>query len=117
MVQRKLIHWIFCNWKNDVSVSKLRHSLGMKTLNTRRSVAQLKTFHDLIDNTNQVCKDILPVCQRCIDIKFKPLFGIIKSYTLSFFPQVVRLWKSLPKDITNIQDKTNFSKQVKSFLG
>ena len=117
MVQRKSICWIFCNWKNDVSVTKLRHSVGMKTLNTRRSVAQLKMFHDLIDNTNQVCKGILPVCQRCIDIKFKPLFGAIKSYTLSFLPQVVRLWKSLPKDITNIQNKTNFSKQVKSFLG
>ena len=89
----------------------------MKTLETRRSVAQLKIFHDLIDNIKQVRKDILPVRQRCIGIKFKPLFGIIKSYSLSFFPQVVRLWNSLPKDITNIQDKTNFSKKVESFLG
>ena len=73
-------------------------------------------FLTLIDNTKQVCKDILLVCQLYIDIKRKLLFGIIKSYTLSFFPQVVRLWDSLPKDITNIQDKTNFTEKVESFL-
>ena len=68
MVQRKSIRWICCNWKNVVIVTKLRHSLGMKALETRRSVAQLKIFHDLIDNRKQVCEDILPVRQRCIDI-------------------------------------------------
>ena len=109
MVQRKSMNWICCNWKNDVSVTKLRHSLGIKTLEARRSVAQPNMFHNLIDNTKQVRKDILPVHQRCIDIKYKTLFGIIKPYNLSFFPQVVRLWWRLPKDITNIQDKTNFS--------
>ena len=85
----------------------------MKTLDTKRSVAQLKMFHNFIDNTKQVCKDIPPVCQCCIDIKFKLLFGIIKS----FFPQVVGLQNILPKDFTNIPDKTNFSKNVESFLG
>ena len=51
MVQQKSIHWICCYWKKDVSVTKLRHSLGMKTLETRLLVAQLKMFHSLIDNT------------------------------------------------------------------
>ena len=72
-------------------------------------------FHDFINNTKQVCKDILPVVQHCIDIKFKPLFGIFKSCALYVFPQVVRLWNSLPKDITNTEDKTNFSKKLKVF--
>ena len=45
------------------------------------------------------------------------LVSLNHVYTLSFFPQVVRLWNTLPKDITNIQDKTNFSKKVESFLG
>ena len=45
------------------------------------------------------------------------LVSLNHMYTLSFFPQVVRLWNTLPKDITNIQDKTNFSKKVESFLG
>ena len=96
MVQRKSICWIWYNWKNDVSITKLGHSLGMKTLDTRVSVAQLKMFHNLIDNTKQVRKDIPPVYQRCIDIKFKLLFGIIKSS----FPQVVGLRNILPKDFT-----------------
>ena len=63
MVQRKSIHWVCCNLINDVSVTKLRHSLGMKTLENRCSVGQLKMFHDIIDNTKQVRKDILPVHQ------------------------------------------------------
>ena len=59
----------------------------MKNLETRRLVAQREMFYNLIDNTKQVRYDILPVCQRCIDIKFKPLFGVIKSYVyFAFFP-------------------------------
>ena len=85
----------------------------MKTLETRRLVAQLKILPNPIDNTKQVRK--VPVRQVCTDIKFKPLFGIIESYPLSFFPQVVRLWKGPPKDITNIKNKTNFSKKVEIF--
>ena len=87
----------------------------METLETRQSVAQLKIFHDLIEKIKLVPKGILPVCQRCSDIKFKPLLGINQSYTF-VFPQVIRLWKSLPKDITSIQDKINFIRKVESFL-
>ena len=74
-------------WKNDVSAIWLRNSLGMKPLETRCSVAQLKIFHNVTDNTKQVCKDILHNHQHCTDIKFKRLSGIIKSYTyFVFFP-------------------------------
>ena len=59
----------------------------------------------------QVHKDILSVWQHCTDIEFKP-FLVLLNHILSFFPQVVGLWNSLPKDITNIQNKTNFSKNV-----
>ena len=85
----------------------------MKTLEIRLSVAQLKMFHDLIDNTKEVHKDTLPFHQLCIDIKFKLSFGTIKSYILPFFQQAVRFWNRLTKDITNIPVKTNFSKKEK----
>ena len=42
MVQNKSIRWICSNWRKDVSVTKLRSSLQMKTFETRRSIAQLK---------------------------------------------------------------------------
>ena len=60
MVQNKSIRWICSNWRKDVSVTKLRSSLQMKTLETRRSIAQLKMFHDLIYSSKCVQKDILP---------------------------------------------------------
>ena len=105
MVQQKLICWICWNRKKYVNVTKLRHLLIMKTL---------ETMFEGTDNTKQVHKDILPVCQHCTDIEFKP-FLVLLNHILSFFPQVVRLWNSLPKDITNIQNKTNFNKKVEIF--
>ena len=93
MVQQKLIHRICCNLKKDVSVTKFRHLLGMKTLETRRSVAQLKMFHNLIHNTKQVHKDILPACQPCSDIKFKPLLGVINAI-LQFCCREQTIWES-----------------------
>ena len=116
MVQRKSIRWIFSDWKRDVSVTNLRQSLGMKTLETRRTIAQLKTFHELIHFTKHVEKEILPKRQRCLDIKFKPLYGCIKSYSQSFFPHVVKLWNSLPRNIINMKNKIGFNKEIEKFF-
>ena len=56
MVQQKSICWICCNCKKYVSVTKLRQPLGMKTLETRHSVAQLNMFHELIDSKSRFGK-------------------------------------------------------------
>ena len=112
MVQRKSIRWICSDWRRVTSVTSLRESLGMKTLETRRTIAQLKMFYDLIHFNKHVQKDILPKRQRCSDMKFKPLYGRIQSHSQSFFPHMVEIWNSLPKNIINLKDKVAFNKEI-----
>ena len=116
MVQRKSIRWICSKWQRDVSVTNLRQSLNMKTLEHRRKTSQIKMFHELIHGTKQISKDTIPKRQRCKAVKFVPMLGCIKSYTNSFFPQTVKLWNSLPQDITKIEDKSTFNEKLASFL-
>ena len=112
MVQRKALRWIFNSWKHSTSPTKLRESLKLKTLDDRRKLASLKMLHELVYKTKYVNTDIIPKRQRCLSIKFQPLFGRIKSYVHSFFPKTVNLWNELPIEVRAIDDLTVFNREI-----
>ena len=74
MVQHKAVCWICSNWDRGASVSNMEASLCMKKLENRQSIAQLKMMRELITGEKQICKKSLPVCQRCTDVRFKPIY-------------------------------------------
>ena len=66
----------------------------------------------MIYELKYVDKSILPTRQRCKNIKFQQLLGSIQSYTMSFFPQAVKLWNELPKDVASIKDINLFINKI-----
>ena len=91
-------------------------SLCMKKLENRRYIAQLKMMRDLITGEKQICKKLLPVRQRCTDVRFKPIYGSLKSHTASFSPHVIGMWNELPIETVNQVDKGKFLNDIKSYF-
>ena len=112
MVQRKSLRWVFNSWKQDTSPSALRISSNLKTLSERRNNARLKMLHEFLYSTKEVDNNIMPVRQRCENVKFKPILGRVKTYSCSFFPKTVEVWNQLPTDVTNIVDSQIFKKGI-----
>ena len=115
MVQRKCLRWAFNSWRQITSPTALRVSVKMKTLSERRSIARLKMLHECLHLTKQVDKNIIPVRQRCSNIKFKPILGRVKIYSCSFFPSTVQLWNKIPTYVTNIKDIIKFKTEIDKF--
>ena len=115
-VQRKALRWICNSWKYSTSPTKLRESLKLRTLDDRRKLASLKMFHEIIHKTKHVNTEIIPKRQRCLSIKFQPIFGRIKSYAYSFFPKTVSLWNSLPAEIRLLEELKAFNNEIDKLL-
>ncbi len=111
-VQRKSLRWIYNIWDRKSSPTSLLRDAQLDTLEKRRKIIRLKFFHDVLHNLKHVDKSILPNRQRCKNIKFQQILGSIQSYTMSFFPQVVKLWNNLPSEVTSIEDRNLFFSKI-----
>ena len=69
-------------------------------------------LHEFLYSTKEVDNNIMPVRQRCENVKFKPILGRVKTYSCSFFPKTVEVWNQLPTDVTNIVDSQIFKKGI-----
>lgn len=112
MVQRKCLRWIFNSWQRTVSPTSLRETAKLKTLNERRSVARIKMLYEIHHKSKQVNKEMIPVEQRCGNLKFNPILGRIQIYSNSFLPKTVELWNKLPTKLTNLKDLEEFKKEA-----
>jgi hypothetical protein len=50
---------------------------------------------------------------RGIEMRFQVPFTSVNSYKNSFFPSTIRLWNSLPSDITRMQSLEAFKGGIK----
>ena len=79
-IQRKSLRWIHNIWESSVSPTALRKVLEISTLESRRSSARLKMMFDLLYKNKHINTNCLPSRQRCLNVKFKPIFCSIKAY-------------------------------------
>ena len=87
-------------------------SLSLPSLESRRTIAKLKLFHDIINENKNISKNMIPKRQRCKDVRFQPIYASLKSYANSYFPQVVSLWNKIPASTANITDLKDFRKNL-----
>ena len=73
-------------------------------------------MRDLITREKQICKKSLPVCQRCTDVQFIPIYGSLKSHTASIPPHVIGMWNKLPRETVNQADKSKFLNDTESYF-
>ena len=73
-------------------------------------------LHEIYYETKHIEKSIVPVRQRCRNIKFKPIQGRIKIYSCSFLPNTINEWNNLPIKCTSLVDLSKFKKEIEGIL-
>ena len=104
MVQRKAARFVFNDWRNTGSPSKMIHQLNWKSLEERRYKARLtlmyKYHHKLIDVSESVITNFVPKQAR------------IQAYANSFVPATIKDWNMLPPIIKNETDFNSFKRHL-----
>ena len=90
MVQRKSARWICNKWQYSESPTLMIKELNLKTLEQRRKINQLAMLYELYHGQKYMPPNTISR-QRCNDLRFKPIYGIIQSYTYSFYPDTIRV--------------------------
>ena len=69
-------------------------------------------LYEIHHKSKQVNKEMIPVEQRCGNLKFNPILGRIQIYSNSFLPKTVELWNKLPTKLTKLKDLEEFKKEA-----
>ena len=112
-VQRKSLRWIYKKWSYTVSPTDLQKQSGLSTLESRRESSRLKMFYDLFYKKKHVSIECMPTRQRCLNLKFNPIRGSIKSFENSFFPDVVKCWNNLKPSTLNETNENQFLNKIR----
>ena len=109
-VQRKSIRWSCNKWQQEIHPNNLLRENHLQTLQMRRRNNSLKMLFELYNGNKFLKPDMIPVRQRCIDVRFKPVYGAVQAYSNSFFPNTIQEWNRLPSNIANTKNLENFKK-------
>ena len=115
-VQRQSVRFIKTDFSCFSSVSNMLIDLNIPSLEHRRQVSSItllyKIVHNLIDISNV---DLIPVTSntRGHDQRFHHIYARTNQYSNSFFPRSIKLWNSLPPDLTQQQSLQIFKHQLK----
>ena len=105
----------------------LLNDLGWTTLQTRRHMHKLTTFHSLTNNQHQLpnnVTDLLPntrahttnrPLRNAMSLTLPP--NRTTSYQNSFIPSTVRSWNKLPLDVTSLHSSRSFRREIQQRCG
>ena len=108
MVQRKAVRFVFNKFSAYSSVTSMLSQLNWQSLEVRRTNAIITMFYKVINNL--ICidfsQDLQPVLSstRGYLKRFISLPARVNSYYHSFLPHSIRIWNSLPTNLTNAPD-------------
>ena len=103
MLQRRAACFVCNKYNRNTSVTNLLYSLGWPSLETRRSYLKLSLTYKILNNMITIpSHNFRPVSYqtRGHEYHFQHLQCNCDSYRYSFFPSAIRLWNSLPLDVT-----------------
>ena len=112
MVQRKAARFVFNKFSPYSSVTSMLSKLNWQSLEVRRTNAIITMFYKIINNI--ICIDFSQNLQPVLSSprgylkRFISLPARVNSYYHSFLPHSIRLWNSLPTNLTNAPDLNTF---------
>ena len=119
-VQNKGARYVMQDWGRQTSVSQIKSSLGWCTLQERRLVNRLASFHKSVHKHHRLeLPQYVIKPQRASKNHHSHSFQNIRAqsdqYLHSFLPRTIRTWNLLPQDIVAAPSPDSFrSKLVKS---
>ena len=115
MVQRKSARWICNQWQREASPTAMIKELDLQTLEQRRTVKRLSSLYQFHHGIKFMPPNTIKT-QRCNDLRFQPIQGLIQRYTHSFYPYSIREWNMLPAGLVNAESLDIFNDKLVQFL-
>ena len=101
MVQRRAARMVFSDFKSTSSVTPMLRQLQWSTLQERRAQTQVvmmyRIVYHLVDISSYHLTPTISV--RGHNMKFLVPYARTSIYQKSFFPDTIRLWNSLPRQL------------------
>ena len=116
-VQRQSARFIMGNYSSYSSVSNMIEILNLQSLEHRRSNASIILFYKTINNLISISSnELIPLTSvtRGHKHRFHHIYTRTLSYYHSFFPQVIRIWNSLPPALVEQQSLATFKRHMNS---
>lgn len=116
LVQNRAARFISRNYNRHSSVTSIKSSLSLSTLQSRRIIALICLFHKIVYSVNH---STLPLAQpyrtsRRLNnpLSFQRISGRTVAFNSSALPQAIIHWNGLPEHIVKIRDPTSFRAEV-----
>ena len=119
MLQRRAVCFVCNKYQRNISITNLLCSFGWPLLETRRSYLKLNLTYRILNTLITIPPgNFRPVNYhtRGHQQHLQHLQCNCDSYRYSFFPSSIRLWNSLPLNITTCNDFEEFDQRLKNYF-
>ena len=103
-VQRRSARYVYNNYDYKQRVTPLLESLNWQTLQSRRQQAKAAMMYRIVNGLVAIPTDDLTPIQnrtRGHETRFLQPHTRIQAYKYSFFPSAIKIWNTLPQDLTS----------------
>ena len=115
-VQNRAARFIAKNYSRHASITHIKSSLSLPSLDSRRKIALICLFHKIASGKHVTT---LPLSQPTRTSRrlhnnrsFKRIFGRTNAFNSSALPVALELWNGLPDNVVNIHDPILFRHEV-----
>lgn len=119
-IQNRAARFITSCYSREASVTALKQSLRLSTLESRRVVSRLCLLHTFYHNTRSrhalLTAPLRTSSRLSHGNPIARISGHTSAYNNSFFPNAIALWNSLPNDIAACTDHKTFREKIKIHL-
>ena len=115
--QHQSARFIMGDYSPYSSVSDMLKRLQLPSLEHHRSNASIILLYNTINNLISISSDYLiplTLATRDHQHRFHHIYSQISSYHHSFFPQMIRLWNSLPLELAEQRSLAAFKRHLNS---
>ena len=116
MVQRRFARFIKKDYSRTSSVTTMLQDLGWETLKERcgkaRATMMYRIKNDLVDIQSATHLTPITTRSRRGNDEFRVPYARTISFQNSFFPDGVRIWNSLPRDVTTADNLEKFKTRL-----
>lgn len=111
-VQNRAARFITGNYSRHSSVTKIKQSLSLSSLASRRNISLLCLLHRIINSKHSFSLPLLKPHRYSRrlqhNLSFQRLYGHTNAYNSSSLPRAIVLWNNLPENIANVKETEIF---------
>ena len=116
-IQNRAARFVSGDYSRKSRVTSMKQRLNLETLQQRRKINRLTTFHEAVAGRLAVpVQTVLRPVRRSLRNtsvnSFIPINANKNCYKYSFIPRTIPEWNSLPLEVTTIQYKNKFKQAI-----